>query len=500
MTILQKASLSRIGATLLLACVLAMLCFASPVCAQNSTVNENGWKFLSWGMTPDQVKQALADNGQTYSGVDNNQQWFWYGFDAGWNIQLYNTADLPEPDKFNWVASGIEGTDLLFYDGKLFGVIMGMKRSGDFIAKLYKSMIENYPGGKTHQVDNTNMLYFQHKTDKRYIVWQSNSREFGLCFYDIKVLNRLTAEPSKTPAPPTPTAEPETPVAEATPSPSATPAAVAENADTWTDPATGMTFIRVPGGCYMMGQTKDGTKQLLAMMNEEQYRKDYFSELPRHKACVDEFWLAAFEVTNKQYRLFDQSHDSGHMVNQDEQPVANVSRADAEEFAKWLTAEVPRKAFRLPTEAEWEYAARAGTETVRYFGDDPNTACEYENVADASFKELDMKTGPLHQCDDGHQAAAPVGSLKPNPWGFYDMLGNVSEWCEDSFGDYFHVMDQEKNPINVKGYGSNRAVRGGSWSSGPAKARSAFHMGFNPSKGDADIGFRLIMVEDTGGE
>jgi sulfatase modifying factor 1 len=141
---------------------------------------------------------------------------------------------------------------------------------------------------------------------------------------------------------------------------------------TWQEPVTGMVFAWVPGGCFEMG-TPDSEKG-----------RDP-NEGPVHKVCVDGFWMGQNEVTNAQYRRFKSGHDSkeykGNSLNGDNQPAVYVSWFDARAFADWLSRQNSGKyTFRLPTEAEWEFACRAGTRKARFWGDDPDDACRYANV------------------------------------------------------------------------------------------------------------------------
>jgi formylglycine-generating enzyme required for sulfatase activity len=127
-------------------------------------------------------------------------------------------------------------------------------------------------------------------------------------------------------------------------------------------------------------------------------------------------------------------------------------------FAAWLSQKTGQR-FRLPTEAEWEYAARAGTQTARFWGDAPDGACTYANVHDKTPSRQFKWTGH-HDCDDGYAVTAPVGRFRPNPFGLYDMLGNALEWtCSVYDADYGGA---EKDCAN-KGSSGRRVIRGGSW-------------------------------------
>ncbi len=142
---------------------------------------------------------------------------------------------------------------------------------------------------------------------------------------------------------------------------------------TWTEPVTGMAFVWVPGGCYQMGSNKG-----------DSYEK------PVHQVCLDGFWMGKYEVTNRQFRMFRPGHDSkdykGVDLNGDNQPAVYVSWNDAKAFIAWLNKK-GGKTYSLPTEAQWEYACRAGTVTMRYWGDSERDACVYANVHDETPKK-----------------------------------------------------------------------------------------------------------------
>jgi len=273
----------------------------------------------------------------------------------------------------------------------------------------------------------------------------------------------------------------------------------------WREPLTGMEFVWVTGGCFWMGGATAETR----------WDKD---EIPRHKVCLDGFWLGRFEVTRGQFRIF---LDRGGYVTdaeregyawayagkweqkpgfswrhpgfaQDENhPVVNVSWHDAKAMAAWLEAE-SRRPVALPTEAQWEYACRAGTEGVRFWGDPPDSACAFANVADRTAAR-EFPAWIVHSCADGAVFTAAVGSYTANPWGFHDMLGNVWEWCEDVYQADAYAHHALNNPLMVKG-GRERVVRGGSWYSRPESVRCADRDRLRePSRRSHDQGFRLAI-------
>jgi formylglycine-generating enzyme required for sulfatase activity len=263
--------------------------------------------------------------------------------------------------------------------------------------------------------------------------------------------------------------------------------------DTWKDSVTGMEFIWVPGGCYMMGQTEFEKNYLIKEAGKEKY-KYYKDEFPRHEVCVDGFWMAKHEVTNRQYRQFKSSHTikdfKGVTLNKDDQPVVDVSWEDAKAFVKWLNNKTGNT-FSLPSEARWEYAARAGTSTIRYWGDDPDAACRYASVSDATAKQK-WPNWIVHNCNDGYSATAPVGSFSPNNFGLYDMPGNVWEWCEDVYDEKAYSKHSRQNPLVTSG-SKFRVIRGGGWGDGPMGVRSANRSGFTADYSDYGLGFRLCL-------
>ena len=272
------------------------------------------------------------------------------------------------------------------------------------------------------------------------------------------------------------------------------------------EPTTGMEFVFVPGGCFQMGQTETEKAQLIKEVGEKNYASWYADELPRHEVCLQGFWMGRYEVTNAQYRRFKKDHDSqsyeGKSLNGDDQPVVMVSWNDAQAFLKQLNAaasvETHGRAslqFRLPTEAEWEYAARGGTEKIRYWGDDPKhtQACAYANVADQSAKKL-WTNWTVHECDDDYAVTAPVGRFQPNAFGLYDMLGNVWEWCQDTYHENYNGAPNDGSAWGSLGdEKANRLLRGGSWLINPNYCRSADRDRNDPDNRNDNVGARVVV-------
>ncbi len=186
-------------------------------------------------------------------------------------------------------------------------------------------------------------------------------------------------------------------------------------------------------------------------------------------------------------------------VQEDNHPVVCVSWRDARAYAHWLSLRTGER-YRLPSEAEWEYAARAGTETPRYWGaDGDNTqACGFANGADLSVKELfnDWKWG-VNNCHDKYVFTAPAGSFQRNWFGLSDMLGNALEWVADCWhGSYSGgpPVDGSSWLDDAGGDCSQRVLRGGGWSYLPRNLRSAFRNWFPAVEASINVGFRLARA------
>jgi formylglycine-generating enzyme required for sulfatase activity len=220
----------------------------------------------------------------------------------------------------------------------------------------------------------------------------------------------------------------------------------------------GMKFRLIFPGSFLMGSDS----------NRE-------NEKPVHKVRISTaFLIGVHEVTQKQFEMIMGTNPSD--FKHPDQPVGNVTWFAAREFCRKLSEhEMGKASYRLPTEAEWEYACRAGTTTDRYWGNHPSE--KYACLGDEWF---------------GQPEPAVVGSFRPNRWGLFDMQGNVREWCEDRYGEY-SCFDQT-NPVGPS-RGRNRISRGGgSWrSSNHYGGNSSYRAGGNPSYGSSDEGFRVIM-------
>jgi formylglycine-generating enzyme required for sulfatase activity len=223
----------------------------------------------------------------------------------------------------------------------------------------------------------------------------------------------------------------------------------------------GMRFLYMPPGKFLMGSPEG-----------EADRND--DETLHEVTITMGFYIQETPVTQGQWQSLVGYNPSEFCEYTDEHPVEQVTWEECVDFANRLKSQEKGRIYRLPTEAEWEYACRAGT-TGRYcFGDDEAMLDEY---------------GWFQDNADGH--THPVASKKPNPRGLYDMHGNVWEWCRDTFGDY--PEGPATDPLGAL-QGAYRTGRGGAWSD-PAKAcRSAYRSGSAPTNSGSDMGFRLACV------
>jgi formylglycine-generating enzyme required for sulfatase activity len=272
----------------------------------------------------------------------------------------------------------------------------------------------------------------------------------------------------------------------------------------------GMTMVRIEPGEFFMGSTMGQIDTLMKQLPDFK-RKLFDDELPEHPVKITRpFYLAAHQVTVGQFRRFaedrayktepEKEGDETHWRNPnfdqgDDHPVVCVSHNDAMAFLGWLNEQETEKkrGYRLPTEAQWEYACRAGTGGL-YGGDDPESLVRIANVADASLK----KVFPDRTCirgDDGFVYTAPVGSFEPNAWHLYDMLGNVWEWCDDWYDREFYQLSPGENPHNTA-EASDRVIRGGSWYNAPGGCRPARRIRRTPEFRNDNLGFRVAAVQE----
>jgi formylglycine-generating enzyme required for sulfatase activity len=180
----------------------------------------------------------------------------------------------------------------------------------------------------------------------------------------------------------------------------------------------------------------------------------------------------------------------------DRHPVTCVGWPDAVAYATWLSSTTGKR-YRLPSEAEWEYAARAGSNRSRFWGDDPSEGCSYANIYDLTSLRVYPLAWSHAGCVDGFADVAPVGSLIPNAWGLHDMIGNVWEWVADCF-----TTSKEGRPKDQRAWEwancSERALRGGSWMTAPNRSRVAYPAGDPATDRYAFLGFRVARDLEAG--
>jgi formylglycine-generating enzyme required for sulfatase activity len=259
-------------------------------------------------------------------------------------------------------------------------------------------------------------------------------------------------------------------------------------------------MIIVPPGKFMMGAPKT-----------EAGRTD--AEGPQTKVSIGPFAIGKYPVTRGEFAAFinDSQYQSAQRCwvevsigkydfkdgadwqnpgypQTDDDPVVCVSWDDAKHYVKWLATKTG-KDFRLPSEAELEYATRGGTTTSRYWGDDGDDFCSYGNTADDAAKKK-HRSWQVADCDDGKVYTAPVGSYKPNAFGLYDMLGNVKVWAADCWNGNLDKVDVNGAPT-LSGDCSLHAVRGSAWDAYPSNARSAFREKNYATSAFLNYGFRV---------
>jgi len=254
-------------------------------------------------------------------------------------------------------------------------------------------------------------------------------------------------------------------------------------------------LVRIPAGGFVMGDPNG-----------------YDDESPPTQVKIEKpFWMGKLEVTNAQFARLDPSHDSrheegdylqfsieerGYPVDGPTQPACRVSWSDATAFCRWLSDATGGR-FTLPTEAQWEWACRAGTATPMWWGETTADFAAFANLADVSLRRVDtfapwaLPSGAIYEwrpavatVNDGHRVSAPVGTYQPNPWGLCDMLGNVAEWTLSTYAPYPYRGDAADD--------GDKVVRGGSWYDTPNRARSAFRRAYPAYRGVYDVGFRVV--------
>jgi len=268
--------------------------------------------------------------------------------------------------------------------------------------------------------------------------------------------------------------------------------------------AVDQSLVLIPAGSFMMGSTmeqlKIATAEGDAWWKDGEPNRQITAEIPAHRVSITQpFYIAATETTIAQFRKFVE--DTGYKTQaerdgqgglyyqgkpsrgpeliwstphpgiefSEQDPVTQVAWEDAQAYCAWLSKQ-EGETYRLPTEAEWEFAARAGSPDVWFFGDDRAMLAEYAHEG----------VQPL-----------PVASKKPNPFGLYDVYGNVWEWCQDWFAGDLYTAEPRIDPVGPDS-GNKHARRGGTFSTDFAQSRSAFRKGSPTNYRGLHVGFRVV--------
>lgn len=266
-----------------------------------------------------------------------------------------------------------------------------------------------------------------------------------------------------------------------------------------------LVMILVPAGEFVMGDP-DGLPD----------------EWPLTRIKIEKsFWMGKLEISNKQYAIYDPAHDSrlehknamqfgvrGFPLNKPRQPVVRISWRQAMAFCKWLSKKTGRK-FTLPTEAQWEYACRAGTGTSFYYGGMKSDFSDFANLGDQRLRDYvndPYSLTPMggskyddwvpkdNRFDDGSFVSAVVGKYAPNAWGLQDMTGNVWEWTLSSYRPYPYREKDDRNDLSLM---KKKVARGGSWYDRPMRARSSFRLPYRSYQKVYNVGFRVVMEAKT---
>ncbi|MGL6196046.1 MAG: formylglycine-generating enzyme family protein, partial [Thermoguttaceae bacterium] len=274
-------------------------------------------------------------------------------------------------------------------------------------------------------------------------------------------------------------------------------------------------LVKIPAGEFVIGSV-DGLE------NSNPFA--FSDESPRSVVKIEKpFWIGVTEITNAEYEAFDPAHDTryieehgkdhttpGYIANHPDQPVARVSWQEAKKFCDWLSEKSGKKV-NLPTEAQWEWAARSGSDTQFYFGKWEEDFSPFANLADADRRNLytnwdggsmihgrrpypEESVYPLRDSrfKDSWFIVDYVAQSKPNAWGLYDVIGNVSEWTRSDYKPYpYNDVDGRNSEVPV----GKKVARGGSWADRPKVAGSATRYPYEPYQKVHNVGFRIVVEE-----
>ena len=272
-------------------------------------------------------------------------------------------------------------------------------------------------------------------------------------------------------------------------------------------------MVLIPAGQFFMGASREDELENLPKESRP-------NNQPQHSVELVRFAIGKFPVTRSQYGVFVNATDrrsdgcqvwigsqwekdlpkdwrNPGFIQDERHPVTCVSWDDASAYVEWLTQKTGKR-YRLLSEAEWEYSARAGTTTSRYWGNDGNLSCAYANGADKTAKAQVLGAGSwtVANCTDNYAYTAPVGSFQSNLFGLYDMLGNVSQWTQDCWNDNYLGAPADGNPWII-GNCRARVVRGASWLGYPREMRSSYRWALPLAYRSFTIGFRVALTIDS---
>lgn len=266
-------------------------------------------------------------------------------------------------------------------------------------------------------------------------------------------------------------------------------------------------LVKIPAGKFVMGSTSGSS-----------------DEYPMSKVKIKKsFWMGEMEITNQQYKALFPEHDSryiaqfwkdhvnpGYPANKPQQPVIRVSWNDAMEFCKKLSEKTGLKV-TLPTEAQWEWAARSGSDETVWFGGTNSDFAPYSNLADVQLADMaviGVNPRPMSKdhhlrpyfdfiprsqfVDDGNMVVASTARYEPNVWGLYDIIGNVWEWTRSDYKSYPYKQNDGRNDITSV---NNKVIRGGSWRDRIKKATSSTRDHYKPWQKVFNVGFRVVVEE-----
>lgn len=268
-------------------------------------------------------------------------------------------------------------------------------------------------------------------------------------------------------------------------------------------------LVAIPGGAFLMGSPAG-----------------FRDEAPVARVSVRPFRMGRIEVTNRQFRRFQKAHDSrresrhgyqfgvtGYDVNGDDAPAVRVTWSEASAFCEWLSKAAGQRVL-LPTEAQWEWAARAGTTNAFWFGGLDADFAPFANLADATLSDFsgnpyeqdrekaryknaeniyDNWIPQMPQVNDGGFLSEPSGKWKANPWGLCDLVGNAAEWTRSLYAPYPYREDDGRNAASGSGA---RVARGGSWWDRPKYATASFRRAYRPYQPVYNVGFRVVVEDE----